>query len=127
MTTTDKTVDPAQRAWRRKEWCAAVGCCPSLYYVLRKHDPDLIEEVKLRNLTLVLTPPLQYLRAQAARRAAEREQAAKAAAAVTAPEDAIPAKRPRGRPRKHAPRPTLPDEESEQTAAPADGRDHATS
>jgi hypothetical protein len=81
--------DLHQRAWRIKAWCAALSISRPYYYILRRRDPDLIEEVKVGGATLVLTPPVDYVRAQAARRAAEEAEAA------------ADASRPPGRPRKN--------------------------
>lgn len=99
-------VEPA--GYKLKDWCAAIPCCRGQYYNLKRQYPDLIEEVKLGSAVIILTSPLDFLRAYAVRRqeeerqAAER-QAAERQAATAATEVAPPTKRGRGRPRKYAP------------------------
>jgi hypothetical protein len=94
--------------WSRLSWCSALPCSPANYYILKRRYPDLIEEVKLGSAVIVLTPPIDFLRAVAARQEADRQQAkadaaaAKAAAAETTDTyEVSPVKRKRGRPRKY--------------------------
>jgi hypothetical protein len=57
--------------WRVSEWCNAISCATSSFYNFLDRDPDLIKTVKVGRMTIILTPPEQYLADKYARQQAQ--------------------------------------------------------